>query len=162
MSILVETENGTFPASPQDYLNTFRFKLYCVALKIALALSKMKERRVSAPIVIDDIFSASDFENTLKLEQFVYTIFKTYDEVLQDKLSLQLILLTHDEMVQGAFRRGIKLRLEEAGNVQLFQNDSYRDHFLCGRLFDKKDWTEYLNNVKCSDTDKFINLYLEN
>lgn len=162
MTILVETEKGVFPAQPQDYLNTFRFKLYCVALKIALALSKMKERRVSAPIVIDDIFSASDFENTLKLEQFVYTIFKTYDEVLKDKLSLQLILLTHDDMVQGAFRRGIKLRLEEAGRVQLFQNDSYRDYFLCGRLFNIKDWTEFLNNVKCDDNHKFINLYLEN
>lgn len=162
MSILVKTEKGTFLANPQDYLNTFRFKLYCVALKIALALSKMKERRISAPIVIDDIFNASDFENTLKLEQFVYTIFKTYDEVLQDKLPLQLILLTHDEMVQGAFRRGIKLRLEEAGNVQLLKNDTYRDHFLCGRLFDKKDWAEYLKDIKDSDTQKFINLYLKN
>lgn len=159
MSILVETEKGNFTAKPQEYLNTFRFKLYCVALKIALALSKMKERRISAPIVIDDIFNASDFENTLKLEQFVYTIFKTYDEVLQTRLSLQLILLTHDEMVQGAFRRGIKLRLEEAGNVQLYQNDSFRDNFLCGRLFDKKDWTEYLKSGKGSDNHNFINLY---
>lgn len=162
MTILVETEKGTFPANPQDYLNTFRFKLYCVALKIALALSKMNERRISVPIVIDDIFNASDFENTLKLELFVYNIFKTYDEVLQTTLPLQLILLTHDEMVQGAFRRGIKLRLEEAGNVQLFQNDSYRDYFLCGRLFDKKDWAEYLKSEKNSDAHKFINLYLEN
>ena len=162
MSILVETERGTFPAYPQDYLNTFRFKLYCVALKIALALSKMKERRVSVPIVIDDIFNASDFENTLKLEQFVYTIFKTYDEVLQTTLPLQLILLTHDEMVQGAFRRGIKLRLEEAGKVQIFQDDSYRDYFLCGRLFDKKDWAEYFKSGESTTTHKFINLYLEN
>lgn len=162
MSIIVKTEEGNFSANPQEYLNTFRFKLYCVALKIALALSKMKERRISAPIVIDDIFNASDFENTLKLEQFVYTIFKTYDEVLQDKLPLQLILLTHDEMVQGAFRRGIKLRLEETGSVQLFKNDTYRDHFLCGRLFDKEDWAKYIKDIKDSDTQKFINLYLEN
>lgn len=166
MSIIVETEEGNFSAKPQEYLNTFRFKLYCVALKIALALSKMKERRISAPIVIDDIFNASDFENTLKLEQFVYTIFKTYDEVLQDKLPLQLILLTHDEMVQGAFRRGIKLRLEETtGSVQLFNNDTYRDHFLCGRLFDKEDWAEYIKGLKDTkdfDAQEFINLYLEN
>ena len=87
---------------------------------------------------------------------------KKVSDVLKDKLSLQLILLTHDDMVQGAFRRGIKLRLEEAGRVQLFQNDSYRDYFLCGRLFNIKDWTEFLNNVKCDDNHKFINLYLEN
>lgn len=162
MSIVVETEKGTFPAYPQYYLNTFRFKLYCVTLKIALALSKMKERRISVPIVIDDIFNASDFENTLKLEQFVYTIFKTYDEVLRDKTPLQLILLTHDEMVQGAFRRGIKLRLEENGRVQSFQNDTYREYFLCGRLFDKRDWTEYISSTKWSNPNKFINLYIEN
>lgn len=62
-------------------------------------------------------------------------------------------------MVQGAFRRGIKLQLEETGSVQLFKNDTYRDHFLCGRLFDKEDWAKY---IKDSDIQKFINLYLEN
>ena len=65
-------------------------------------------------------------------------------------------------MVQGAFRRGIKLRLEEAGKVQIFQDDPYRDYFLCGRLFDKKDWAEYFKSGESTTTHKFINLYLEN
>lgn len=158
--IEVTTDRGTFPAAPQNYLNTFRFKLYCVTLKIALAFSKMKERRISVPIVIDDIFNASDFENTMKLEQFVYTIYKTYDEVLKDDKPLQLILLTHDEMVQGAFRRGIKLRIDELGKVQLFNNDAYRDYFLCGRLFNKEECMEYYCREECESS--FINLYIEN
>lgn len=159
MVINVTTEKSSFTAKPQEYLNTFRFKLYCVTLKIALAFSKMKERRITVPVVIDDIFNASDFDNTLKLEQFVYTIYKTYDEVLNDDKNLQLILLTHDEMVQGAFRRGIKLRLEQSGKVQLFNNDTYRNYFLCGRLFDREECAKYFANDNSSN---FVNLYIEN
>ena len=159
LKIEVTTPTGTFKASPHEYLNTFRFKLFCLAIKIAIAFGKMKERNIMAPIVIDDVLDASDFENTIKLEQFVYTLYKTYDEIVGIPLNfnkpLQLILLTHDDMVQTAFRRGVSLRMLECEKKPLYYNDNV---FICGRLFDKDECAE---NVK-DNPARFINLYLNN
>lgn len=159
LKIEVTTPTGSFKASPHGYLNTFRFKLFCLALKMAIAFGKMKERNIMAPVVIDDVLDASDFENTIKLEQFVYTLYKTYDEVVGIPLKfnkpLQLILLTHDDMVQTAFRRGISLRILECEKKPLYYND---DVFICGRLFNKDECVEYMKN----DQSEFVNLYLNN
>lgn len=159
LKITVETPGGKFEAMPQEYLNTFRFKLFCLTLKMAVAFGKMKESKTLAPIVIDDVLDASDFENTIKLEQFVYRVYKTYDEKMGEfKKPLQLILLTHDDMVQEAFRKGLSLRISEC---ERSSKPSYYDEdmFLCGRLFDKDECALL---VKESDDKQFVNLYLEN
>jgi hypothetical protein len=106
--------------SPRSYFNTFRFKLYALSLRLSLAFAYMKENNVLLPIVIDDVFSASDFENSLKIEQFVYKVYEVYEKMLHFSQPLQLILLTHDEMIQSSFRRGAKLTSRP---------------YICGRLY---------------------------
>lgn len=156
VTIHVTTSSGSFNTSPHEYLNTFRFKLFCLTLKIAIAFSKMKERNVMAPIVIDDVLDASDFENTIKLEQFVYTVYKTYDELLRFDKPLQLILLTHDDMVRTAFKQGVSLRVLDSLNKPTYYNDN-SNIYISGRLFDKFECAKY-----CADNprEQFVNLYL--
>lgn len=121
--------------SPRAYFNTFRFKLYALSFRLTLAFTYMKKNNVLIPIVIDDVFSASDFENGLKIEQFVYNIYKVYTEQLHYSQPLQLILLTHDEMILNSFRRGIKLRYADDNNRIQKESGHPEDYFVCGRLY---------------------------
>lgn len=153
---------NSFSATPQEYYNSFRYKLYAVSFKIALAFMEMKKMKIRVPIVIDDVFNASDFENSLRLENFVYNIFKAYDSMGFNE-PLQLILLTHDEMVLNAFRKGVDMMTNEKS-----LNDNYKEEFSqyqCGRLFSYKyaqQMTKDLNLSLGSDShnNKFYNLYM--
>lgn len=71
-----------YVTTPHEYFNEFRFKLYCVAMKMAISFYWILQHRISAPIVIDDVFNANDFENSIKLEQFAYFMKKAYYELL--------------------------------------------------------------------------------
>lgn len=69
--------NSEFQASVFEYLNTFRFKIFCLMFKISMSIYWMNLNKVIIPIVIDDIFNATDFDNRLKLDYVVYSIYKT-------------------------------------------------------------------------------------
>lgn len=151
---------NTFHATPQEYYNSFRFKLYAVSFKIALAFMEMKRKGIRVPIVIDDVFNASDFENNLRLEQFVYNIYKAYDS-LKFEEPLQLILLTHDEMVLNAFRNGVDLMIEEK---QVREKQMLSKQYQCGRLFSYK-YAKIMaeENGTCSGNERsdiIYNLYM--
>lgn len=155
-----KNDENNFHATPQEYYNSFRFKLYAVSFKIALALMEMKRKEIRVPIVIDDVFNASDFENNLRLEQFVYNIYKAYDS-LQFEEPLQLILLTHDEMVLNAFRKGVDLMIEEK---QVLEKQTFPRQYQCGRLFSykyaKKMAEEYETKSSNEKTYTIYNLYM--
>ena len=155
-----KNDDNNFHATPQEYYNSFRFKLYAVSFKIALALMEMKRNKIRVPIVIDDVFNASDFENNLRLEQFVYNIYKAYDS-LKFEEPLQLILLTHDEMVLNAFRKGVDLMVEEK---QVQEKQMLPRQYQCGRLFSykyaKKMAEEYGSNTDNVKNDSIYNLYM--
>lgn len=138
---------GLFEATPQEYFNSFRYRLYAVSFKIALALLDMQLKNIRVPIVIDDVFSASDFENNQRLETFVYNIYQAYNSLGFDE-PLQLIMLTHDEMVQTAFRKGA----EYAGQSYIY-----------GRLFPHqiaKQMNQELYGHQALQKDDFYNLYM--
>lgn len=138
---------GLFEATPQEYFNSFRFKLYAVSFKVALSFMEMQLKNIRVPIVIDDVFNASDFENNICLESFVYSIFKAYNS-LKFEEPLQLILLTHDEMIQTAFRKG----------AQMANSD-----FICGRLFSYNIAKQMHGDLDAEDTNNlFYNLYMPN
>lgn len=158
VKIKVKPENGDpFETTPREYLNSFRFILYCVVLKFSLALCQMRKKKISAPIVIDDIFDASDFENSLKLERFVYLVFKTYRKYVKEEgvdVPLQLILLTHDEMMKSAFERGLCMLEMEDMNAS--------EEYICGRLipyrYARKDSERGMTQI--ADKKDFYNLYI--
>lgn len=160
VTISVDARDGKkFETTPKRYFNTFRFRLYAVLLKISLSLYFMRNNNCIAPIVIDDVFNASDFENSINLNAFVCNIFEIYHEVVGYKYPLQLIMLTHDEMVTSAFMAGARMRTpkmqEHINNGTFMGNET---HCITGRLFHYSEAESIRREVR--DTGEYLNLYL--
>jgi hypothetical protein len=141
-SIKLACQSQAIP--PKEYLNAFRFKIFCVSIKVAITIQWMKENNTVVPIVLDDIFNANDFENNGRLELFAEKFCKTYHEQLP-KFPMQLIVLTHDNLVQESFRRGLERAVTKYP-------------FISQRIFSWRDFEK----VSCEPTSNgFINLYLQ-
>lgn len=96
--------------SPKDYLNTFRFKIYCVALKLSLALTCSVIYRLNPPFVMDDIFDSSDFPNRENIRSFIGQIFRDAPKFLAEhdvKAPFQLIFFTQDDVIADSVYRGV-------------------------------------------------------
>lgn len=125
--------------TPQEYLNSFRLKLYGISVKIALAFAFMKSRNFTFPLVFDDVFYASDFNNRKGVKEFVRHILECYNRQCDSKIPLQLIFLTHDDVVFDAM-------------AEAFPD---RNDYIQGLLFDYRDVEESdLVNVKGVQDDK--------
>lgn len=162
-SIEVTEENGAFTTGPKEYFNTFRYKLFVVSLKVALSFAFMKEHKCLIPVVIDDIFNSSDFNNGYTIEFFVRNVYWTFDKLLGELFKnrqLQIILFTHDELVLHSFKKGYLL-------YQYMVMEQYKElrpyNIICGRLFDYKDVLERRQFVRkvYNNFDPYINLYAE-
>ena len=161
------SQNGNTPfiAKPNEYLNSFRFVLFCVTLKVALSLWQMKKKKMVTPIVIDDVFDVSDFENCLKLEEFFYWLICSYKETaLSSKISIpmQLILLTHDEMMKASFERA----LQRARRMEALDAKTKRritSQVIYGRLakyqFAEQIEAKGMNKGVLSEQNDILNLY---
>ena len=135
-----EEELGGYEANSHEYLNTFRFELFVIALKVALAIKYMQKQKLILPIVIDDVLNANDFENSIKLEKFIYYVYQEYNKrIYKDSNStpLQLIVFTHDEKVQNAFKKGfVKSKLLYYSKDNTEKNRQKPKHtYIMGRLF---------------------------
>lgn len=125
---------GNYNTLPHEYFNEFRFKLFCVTMKIAIAYYWMVHTNKALPIVIDDIFNANDFENSVKLEHFAYFLKKLYrNYVIKKKFTypLQLILLSHDDLVVNSFSRGFS----SSEYLNLGQEEKLYFPFDVGRIY---------------------------
>jgi hypothetical protein len=93
------------PQPVGKYLNTFHFRLFSTMVGISIAIASRRNTQVNLPLVLDDVFYASDFENRTSVEGFLQQIFKAFKTYTPD-LPLQLILLTHDQLI---FESAIKV-----------------------------------------------------
>lgn len=110
-NLKIEYNVNNLPMDPLLLLNSFRFKLYTLCLKISMAFSVMKNMNLSFPLVFDDVFYSSDFVNREKVRDFIEKIFKLYDEIIVDKpVPLQVIFFTHDEVVLEAAVKGMNAK----------------------------------------------------
>ena len=159
LNIMVDV-NGKFNTVPKEYFNTFRYKLFVQTMKMALAFNWMNETGIAAPIVIDDVFNASDFENSIKLESYIHFVKKIYRKICLDndfQLHLQLIMLTHDDLVFNSVVNGynkITTDNEKAENLP----DMFP--FLQGRLF-KLEELDILFKKEIEGGQNLINVYLK-
>ena len=132
-------ELGGYEAYSHEYLNTFRFELFVITLKVALAINYMQRHKVILPIVIDDVLNANDFSNSIKLERLICYINKKYiDHIYHDgcDIPMQFIVFTHDEKVQHAFKKGF-VKLEHL-YCNATENKDYQKTghtYIMGRLF---------------------------
>lgn len=99
------------PQPVGKYLNTFHFRLFSTMVGISIAIASRRNTQVNLPLVLDDVFYASDFENRTSVERFLQQIFKAFKTYTPD-LPLQLILLTHDQLI---FESAIKVVKEIKG-----------------------------------------------
>jgi hypothetical protein len=79
-------------------LNTFHYRLFSTMVGVAIAIASRKNTKINMPLVLDDIFYASDFENRARIETFIEALFKMFHDFTPE-LPLQLILFTHDQMI---------------------------------------------------------------
>ncbi len=108
--------------SPKKFYNTFRYKLFCMMLRISTAVCLMKARNFLFPIVLDDIFYASDFYNRRLIRRFIKHFIDVSEKTV-GKGQIQLICFTHDEVVFSAIYEAIREKRE-------------MDRFIFGRLHD--------------------------
>lgn len=130
----LELEEPQDPVLPRNYLNTFKYKLFCVALKMALCCISKSIYNINFPFVVDDVFDASDFESRLKLRDFIKELFKQHNKLLEDrKYKLQLIFFTQDDLIADQVEQGI-MRIDGKTGV------------LFGHIFDYHEMQVDLSN----------------
>jgi len=130
-------EFGGYEAHTHEYLNTFRFELFVITLKVALAINYMQRHKVILPIVIDDVLNANDFSNSIKIEKLIYYINKKYIEhIYHDgcNIPMQLIVFTHDEKILNDFKKGFVKSEHLYCNVNKDSQKTERTYIM-GRLF---------------------------
>lgn len=109
MNITLNVSENDSPISftPEEYLNTFRYKLYCMTLKLAIAFAMKRFYRMNFPIVIDDIFYSSDFMHRRMVREFFRILVEKHKKMFP-KEDLQIIFFSHDEVIIEAAYRGIR------------------------------------------------------
>ena len=157
IKIIYKDINGNeVQTRPRDYLNSFRYKLFNMTLKIAMAFSAMRLNKIIHPIVFDDVFYSSDFENRNRIEEFIAKTYEAYEKfVREDNVNcpdLQLIFLSHDDIIVDAIRGGIhsldKQQVKTPVNV------------IYGRLFDYREMNRQEDITKVG-IHTFNNLYVK-
>lgn len=84
--------------SPSKYFNTFRFRLFCTMVSISVVISARKNSGINLPLVLDDVFYASDYNSKTTFQQFITTMLRLFKK-FNSEMPLQFILFTHDELV---------------------------------------------------------------
>ncbi len=108
---IVHYNNEFPPQAVSKYLNTFHYRLFSTMVSVSIAIASRINTRVNLPLILDDIFYASDFENRATIEQFLKEIFKAF-KVYTPDMPLQLIMFTHDQLI---FESAIKALYEIDG-----------------------------------------------
>lgn len=108
-------------------LNTFHYRLFATMVGVAIAIASRKNTKINLPLVLDDIFYASDFENKSAIETFVKALFEIFKEFTPD-LPLQLILFTHDQMIFESIANVQEdFNLGEQGKIEFAKLFSYKE-----------------------------------
>lgn len=135
--------------NPRKYFNTFRFKIFVVSLKIALACCAKIIYKRNWPIVIDDVFNSSDFNNRTRMGEYISRICKEYRNIQElAEMKFQLIIFTQDDVIGEAVYRGLS---EEDMDVRFIRLHDYR-------CFEKIKPT-IDGDIKYIDIDKEIESY---
>lgn len=84
--------------TPDIYFNTFRYKVFCLMISLSIALSTRMRYKINLPLVMDDLFFASDFISKNSFSLFLQKIIALFYKYTPD-MPLQFILFTHDDLI---------------------------------------------------------------
>lgn len=139
---------------PAVFYNNFRYKLFCLLLKLVTGIGYMKKQEVIRPIIMDDVFYASDFYSKSKVKFFFETLLEAIDELLPGK-KLQIICFTHDEIVLNAIYESTS---KEAISKVL---NNEKPDTIFGRIIEAKKVIENASRNKEEEFKHRGNLYIE-
>lgn len=154
----LDSETGEIKSvTPDMYFNTFRYKLFCLMVSLSLALATRKEYKINLPLIIDDIFFASDFISKNSFAEFLQKVIQLFYKQTPD-MPLQIILFTHDDLI---FRSAIdavdNFRLENQEEDLCDENKRpLSEKTMIGRFFDPKDKDP--NTFKFHSGEEYWNL----
>lgn len=147
--------------SPSHYFNTFRYKLFCLMISLSLALSTRKKYSINLPLVMDDLFYASDFVSKHRFSKFISKVIELFYKYTPE-LPLQFILFTHDDLI---FRNAIDALNRNAIAIEIENiNEENRQPLLkrtiIGRIFNPLDKNN-LSKTIIGDEKSIYNLLYE-
>lgn len=153
-------ENGELKQgiSPSRYYNTFRYKLFCMMLRIAIAFTIMKREKIFFPLIWDDIFYSSDYRNKAQVLFFMQKIVSAFECIFPNqKDMLQIICFTHDELIMKAFIEAAKTHGRDDATENEQTNTSL-ENAIFGRLFSYVEITRE-DEKETENKKKYDNLY---
>lgn len=126
-AIIVPKDKSLQPLPINKYLNTFHYRLFSTMVGISIAIASRINTKINLPLVLDDIFYASDFENRATIEIFIKELFEIFKKYTPD-LELQLILFTHDQLIfESAVKATAKMKVENITFAKLFPYENAKD-----------------------------------
>jgi hypothetical protein len=130
--------------SPSKYFNTFRFRLFCTMVSVSVVIAARKNSGINLPLVLDDVFYASDYNSKTTFRQFILRILDLFRR-FNSEMPLQLILFTHDELVFDSALEAIlefetlKTELEQIQVIDKQWKTPIENRTVFARLFPAKD-----------------------
>mgnify|MGYP001225582107 CR=1 FL=1 len=126
-ALIVPKDKSLQPLPVNKYFNTFHYRLFSTMVGISIAMASRINTRINLPLVLDDIFYASDFENRATIERFIKELFKVFEEYTPE-LELQLILFTHDQLIfESAVRAIAEKKVKNIAFAKLFPHNNAKD-----------------------------------
>lgn len=144
---VVVISNSSDGIAPKLWFNTFRMKLFIIAIKMSLAFTSKIIDKLNFPIIMDDIFDSSDFKNKFEISYFFHSIVLGHNKFAQlNQMPLQLICFTQDRLVADNVYKGICIASSDVPVKYC-------------RMFHFKECTED-DLVKCTpdSTDEYYNI----
>jgi len=143
-------------APPSHYFNTFRYKLFCLMVSLSLALSTRKKYGINLPLVMDDLFYASDFVSKHRFSKFLSKVIELFYKYTP-QIPLQFILFTHDDMI---FRNAIDSLIQFDKTTGLELQKSLIKDTIIGRIFNPNEKDD-LKTIEIGYNQSIYNLVYE-
>jgi energy-coupling factor transporter ATP-binding protein EcfA2 len=129
--------------SPSKYFNTFRFRLFCTMVSLSVVIAARKNSGINLPLVLDDVFYASDYNSKTTFKQFLVTVLNIFRQ-FNSEMPLQLILFTHDELVFDAALEAIaEFEFQKSETIEQYADvqwsTSIQNRTVFARLFSAKE-----------------------
>lgn len=124
---IVPKDKSHPPLPVNKYFNTFHYRLFSTMVGVSIAMASRINTKINLPLVLDDIFYASDFENRATVERFIKELFDIFNNYTPN-LELQLILFTHDQLIfESAVKATAEMKVENIAFARLFHHSKAKD-----------------------------------
>jgi hypothetical protein len=124
---IVPKDKSHPPLPVNKYFNTFHYRLFSTMVGVSIAMASRINTKINLPLVLDDIFYASDFENRATVERFIKELFDIFNKYTPN-LELQLILFTHDQLIfESAVKATAEMKVENIAFARLFHYSKAKD-----------------------------------